>query len=280
MKIYEIIDEENKISVGNLLYYEKANSYVVELQEYLDKWSAPLLFAHYVEYKIYTMPRDVSYTWAKERVIPSGRQNISSILQNHKMTKYNEMRFLELSHGRCSQDSCYIKKIDEIPDYIKERMRKNLVEVTALDERRLLCFFADDTTKVVEVSSLLEREDFWELPKSNLLVDKDDIERIIRNRQLYESVEITPGGYALTFNDSIDISATVLYEEGENVSLGLHDIQQFVKQNLIDTSEACEILECSRQNIAYLTSGEKLSPLKENTKGNLYMNGDIVKNLW
>lgn len=45
MKIYEIYDEENDMSLGILMYYEKSKGYVIELQSYLDEWSAPLLFS-------------------------------------------------------------------------------------------------------------------------------------------------------------------------------------------------------------------------------------------
>ena len=52
MKIFQIIDEENALLAGILLYYEKAKTCIIELPEYLDEWTAPLLFASYVK-KIY-----------------------------------------------------------------------------------------------------------------------------------------------------------------------------------------------------------------------------------
>ena len=57
--------------------------------------------------KIYTIPRDISFLWVKERVIPSGRQNIKAILTQHHMETYDEIVILEISEGRCSQDSLY-----------------------------------------------------------------------------------------------------------------------------------------------------------------------------
>ena len=124
MKIFEIIDEENKLLAGILLYYEKEGTCIIELPEYLDEWTAPLLFASYVKKKIYTIPRDISFLWVKERVIPSGRQNIKSILAQHHMESYDEMKFLEISAGRCSQDSLYIRKIDDLPEFVKKKTRE------------------------------------------------------------------------------------------------------------------------------------------------------------
>ena len=49
MKIFEIIDAENAFLAGVLLYYEKEKNCIVELPEYLDEWTAPLLFISYVK---------------------------------------------------------------------------------------------------------------------------------------------------------------------------------------------------------------------------------------
>ena len=55
MKIYEILDEENRISIGVLLYYEKEKTFVIELKDDLDEWTAPLLLASYVKKKTYML---------------------------------------------------------------------------------------------------------------------------------------------------------------------------------------------------------------------------------
>lgn len=49
MKSFEIYDEVQNRSVGTLLYYEKGDSFVVEMDEGLDEWTAPLLFAGLVK---------------------------------------------------------------------------------------------------------------------------------------------------------------------------------------------------------------------------------------
>ena len=53
MKIFKIIDEENDLLSGVLLYYEKSRTAIIELPEYLDEWNAPLLFTGYIKKKIY-----------------------------------------------------------------------------------------------------------------------------------------------------------------------------------------------------------------------------------
>ena len=79
MKIFQIIDKETGAVPGTLLYAEKDKVFIVELAETLDEWSTPLLFSGFVKRGIYTVPRDISLAWVRERIIPSGRQNISDI---------------------------------------------------------------------------------------------------------------------------------------------------------------------------------------------------------
>lgn len=122
MKIFHIMDEENKLLVGVLFYEEKERTCHIELPEYLDEWTAPLLFTGYIKQKIYSIPQDLSLLWLEERVIPSGRQNLQNILEHHRMDGYDEMKFLEISEGRCSQDSLYIKETNEVPDFVKRRL--------------------------------------------------------------------------------------------------------------------------------------------------------------
>lgn len=265
MKIFEIIDEENNISVGVLQYYEKEKTCIIELQENLDEWTAPLLFTSYVNKHIYTMPRDISFMWVRERVIPSGRQNIKEILNNHGLKSYDELRFLEISEGRCSQDSLYIRQINDLPDYVIERKKRNLLDCVVLDNNALLCFFADDSTKKVDLYALKYFK---------------GVDKIIKNKSLYESGMVGTDGYFATFNDSIDIPVSILYEAGTEIPLSLHDLTTFVKKNVVDTSTACSILECSRQNIAYMKAQEQLNTVKEDVRGSLYLKGEVISKKW
>lgn len=262
MKIFQIIDEENNLLAGILLYYEKERTFIIELPEYLDEWTAPLLFTSYVKKNIYTIPRDISFLWVKERVIPSGRQNINDILAQHHMKSYDEMKFLEISEGRCSQDSLYIKRIDYLPDFVIKRQQKNMKECVMLEKHNMLCFFEDDTVRKINLNNVEASEDLY---------------KVIHNERLYQSGKIGTGGYFVTFNDSIDIPAGVLYRSGERIPLKLDDFKEFVQKNIIDTTESCNLLECSRQNLYYIVGQQKITPVKEDVRGSLYFKGDIVR---
>lgn len=265
MKIFEIIDAELELSMGVLLYYEKEKTCIIELQEYLDEWTAPLLFTSYVKQHIYTIPRDISRLWVQERVIPSGRQNIKAILAHHNLKEYDEMIFLEISDGKCSQDSLYIKKIESLPEYVLVRTEHNIEECVMSEKQRLLCFFVDGTVKKIDLADICEVE---------------GVDKIIKNDKLYQSGKVGTGGYFITFNDSIDLPSRILYERGERIPLCLGDFTAFVQNNVIDTTQSCNILQCSRQNVAYMVSHKQMSPIKEDVRGNLYLKGDVIRNQW
>lgn len=263
MKIYEIFDEEMDRSVGVLLYYEKQRVCIIELQEDLNEWTAPLLFTSYVKRKIYTIPRDISFLWVKERVIPSGRQNIGDILAHHHMQSYDEIRFLEISEGRCSQDSLCIRKIDRLPEYVSRRRETNVVDCVLLEDCRLLCFFANEEVKKIDLDRLK---------------NSGDVDKIINNERLYRSGQVGVDGYYVTFNDSIDLPAQTLYAMGEKIPLKTADFLAFIRENVVDTAQSCKMLGCSRQNLSYMVGQRQLKPIRENVRGNLYLKGDILQN--
>lgn len=261
MKIFELIDNEAHISIGCLLYYEKEKSFIIELQDNLTEWTAPLLFAEAVKHNKYTVYRELSLRWVKERIIPSGRQNISSILANAKLSAYNEIDLLERSKGKCSQDNIFLREMDSIPEFVAERMRHNLTEFVFCGGTHFLIFFSDGTVRKIDLNELAEIE---------------GIEKILSNKLVLQSGQIAAGGYCVTFNDSIDVPASLLYSAGIAIPLTLDDFLCFVQNNIVDSSECCSILECSRQNLAYLVSKNKLSPVKKDVKGNLYTKGNIL----
>jgi hypothetical protein len=265
MKIFEIIDAETDLLSGILLYYEKARDCIIELPEYLDEWTAPLLFTSFVKRGIYTIPREFSFMWVKERVIPSGRQNIKSILEQHHLKAYDEMKFLEISEGKCSQDSMYIKKIETLPDFVIKRQRKNIIECALLGDYTLLCFFADDEVRKIDLKKLQ---------------DVEDMDKVTKNERLYQTGQVGTGGYFVTFNNSIDVPAGVLHEAGEKISLSINDFKMFIQSNILDTTGSCNMLECSRQNISYLVAQGQLPPIREDVRGNLYLKGDVLRTRW
>lgn len=267
MKTYAIYDDEmhSKEAIGYLFYYEKANEYIIELKEGIDEWDAPLLFQGIVKKNIYTVPKDAAALWVKERVIPSGRQNIGEILKQAKMKEYNEMRLLALAKGICSQDSCCIEEIsdDDLPEDIQKRRSKNVSDCFVSEDKQIICLFKDNTVRKLDLNKLKE--------------NNADILRILKSDDLLYSVKVGVGGYSISFHDTIEIPVDTIREKGVLLSVTANDILGFARTNIADTTKVCEMLECSRQNLSYLAKTGKLTPFICGTKENLYTKGEVEK---
>jgi len=267
MKSYAIYDEqlERVEPIGYLFYYEKAQSFIIELSSDLDEWQAPLLFQGLVRRGIYTIPKDIALMWVRERIIPSGRQNIGEILRTHKLKEYSEIAMLTLSKGRSSQDACYVKEVreDDIPDSIKDRWLGNVIECFPTERGDIVCMFRDNTTRYIHLENLINK-----YPR---------IAHVMKHRELLESVQVGVGGYSISFNESIEIAASDLIEKGELLPLQANDFYGFVQKNVLDTTNACLLIECSRQNLAYLVKEKRVTPIIQGTKENLYTKGEISR---
>ncbi|WP_144508145.1 DNA-binding protein [Bacillus mycoides] len=55
------------------------------------------------------------------------------------------------------------------------------------------------------------------------------------------------------------------------------DLIRFIQDEIINTSEALEILGCSRQNLNVMVQKEKVKPIKEMPRDRLYFKEDILK---
>lgn len=224
-----------------------------------------MLFQKFVRENIYTIPRDVSAMWVKERIIPSGRQNIGAILKSAKMNEYNELILLGLSKGRCSQDGCYLEEIDygHIPEDIRQRSDRNVEECFCVANQMVVCMFRDQLVRKVSLP-MLERQ-------------FADVACVLKNQALMNSVKVGIGGYSITFNDSIEIPVSALRDEHVSMPLSAEDFRSFVRCNIADTTKVCDLLQCSRQNVSYLAGTGRLVPILSGTKENLYTLGNIER---
>ncbi len=203
--------------------------------------------------------------WVKERVIPSGRQNIGTILKNHRLIKYSEMALLALSRGRSAQDACYLKIVEEeeIPENIKQRRKKNVQECFVTRDNQLLCMFTDNMVRKVDLTKMTERY--------------KEVAYVLKNEEILRSVSIGVGGDTVSFGGVIEISASELRESGELLPLTTGDFYDFISTNIIDTTVACDKMKCSRQNLSYMVNEGKIKPVIRGTKENLYLKSEIER---
>lgn len=104
--------------------------------------------------------------------------------------------------------------------------------VTPLPNLQLSVQFANGSTRLYDVAPLTERiESFKPLETGNL----------------FEDVEVDPGGYGISWNDDIDLSCDELWEHGEAVQTEFDGLMSFA-----DASELWGLSESTlRKAVSY-----------------------------
>ena len=78
----------------------------------------------------------------------------------------------------------------------------------------------------------------------------------------------------------MSISDEELYASGRTIPLSSDDFREFVVHRVINSAEAAELLDCSRQNIKDLIRRNKLHPIKSTEKNTLFLKSEVMKRNW
>ena len=271
MKIFVIKSDDKTIreDLAYLFYYEKKKQFIIELPDDADYWETPMLLSAFVKRGEYTVDSKWSKIWVQQRIVPTDRQNLGQILKENKLKEYDEFELLVLGKGRCAQDDYYIEQITEeqIPASIKERANKRIEEVVPLDDFQLLVFFSNGKVKKCDVRKCFDKKEAL----STFMV---------RSPSMFDYARIKVGGYGVYWEENMFISDVELYEIGEEIPLTMDDFKNFVSHRVINTAEASELLNCSRQNIDDLIRRDKLHPVKSTEKNKLFIKNEVEKRKW
>lgn len=270
MKIFAIRDitDTDCKDLAYLLYYEISKQFYIELPSNADPWQAPFLLSSFAQKGEHTINSYWSKIWVQQRIVPSDRQNIGQIIRDNGINKYDEYDLLMLSAGRCEQDDYYLVPISEtdFPAEIIARSKKRVDDVIPLQNNCLLVFFRDNIVKKCNLT-----EFFNKTPRFAILA---------KQLEIFRNVKIQPGGYGVQWDENLSISNDLLYKIGKCVPLSADDFKSIASERIINTSEAAEILNCSRQYINELVKAEKLHPIKISDKNTLFMKSEILQRNW
>ena len=111
-------------------------------------------------------------------------------------------------------------------------------------------------------------------------MENGKIDSVLKNERVLNTVEVGVGGYSITFNDSIEVDKRILIEKGTEIKISAQDFYSFVNKNIVDTEEACEMLQCSKQNLTYLIKTGKIEPIRQESRENMFYKGNIEKIKW
>ncbi len=267
MKIFAVRDESAKIQkdLAWLLYYETEKRFYIELPEEAEEWETPLILSSFVKKGEKTVNSYWSRVWVQQRIVPPDRQNIGQILKDNGLKEYDEFELLLLSMGRCAQDDYCLFPIkeQELPAQIQGRFEKRIEDVISLGHNTLLVFFRNGMVRRCDLTDWLEKHDRFSI--------------LLKRNDLFDSVRIETGGHGVSWDENMGIPDYILYQCGDRVPLGMEDFRAFAAQRIINTSEAAQILGCSRQNINDLIKRGKLRPVKATPRSTLLLKSEVLK---
>jgi len=270
MKIFAIRDENDTTgkNLAWLLYYEMEKRFYIELPDDADPWETPMLLSSFLKRGERTVNAYWSKLWVQQRIVPPDRQNLGQILRDNGLNAYDEFELLILADGRCSQDDHYLVPIaeNELPIELAARFLKKIEDVVPLSEKQLLVFFRDGLIKKCNLRPILEKSATFA--------------RLIKSDDLFRTVSVQTGGFGVCWGENLNLADNVLYSCGEVIPLSSDDFRSFVEMRIINTAEASELLECSRQNIDDLIRRGKLHPVKSSPKNRLFLKSEITQRMW
>ena len=82
------------------------------------------------------------------------------------------------------------------------------------------------------------------------------LEELRRNRNLFESGYLDPGGYGVIWNDELDFDATGIYEDGEVVGFEEISINQQIGLLLAKTREEQNITQVELSKKSHIDQGD------------------------
>ncbi|MBR1685035.1 MAG: helix-turn-helix domain-containing protein [Clostridia bacterium] len=266
MRIFAIQDDSlpNRV-LGYLIYYELQRAFYIELPEDADMWETPLLLSSFIKQGLYSIGSNWSRMWVQQRIIPQDRQNIVQILKENGLKEYDAFQLLMLAKGRCAQDDCYLEEVNAsvLSAWLLKRWETKIEDVTPLHAARLLIFFRNGDTRIADIQTLTPSH--------------PECRPYIAQPSRFSSVEVQPDGYGVMWSDRAMILHHELYAHSMSIPLTLDDFRGFVQHRLASASEACQLLDCSRQNIDDLMRRGKLHPVRQDSKYKLFLRNEILQ---
>ena len=266
MKICVIKDESNNnLEIGYLFYYENSDVFIIELSDKIQDIDVPLFFYPFFRRGIYTLNPEWSLRWVRQRIVPSDRQNLGSILKKNGLKEYNEFKLLILADGRCAQDDCAVFPYNKnsLPEWVSERMNNKLELAVALDDYKLFLVYANQKTCFVDTKALIAK--------------KKELKILLAKPQIFKDAHLLPGGNGVIWSEGVFLMTEELRQTGITLPFSKNEFINILKSSILDTSDVCDELKCSRQYVSKLVQNNELTYLKESGNSRMYYRSEVDK---
>lgn len=261
MKLCRITDEGRHLLVGLLYYYEKSDTYILELAPNLSLSEAPIFFDGFLRRREFTVGPAESRRFVESRIVPRDRQNLRSILKNAGLKEYDAFRILLQADGRCPQDDCVIRPISKEPDWMAGRKKRWLLEADALADRRYYFSFQDGTEGIAALEPLVRND-------RTLAV-------ILQKYRGLSNAKLIGGGRAVDFGSGRILMSTAVYDHGLHEAACPGDREAILMRSLVDVPDLCAELSVSRQYINRRLQEEGIQPFRKCGGNNLYLRSQV-----
>ncbi|MBQ9328550.1 MAG: helix-turn-helix domain-containing protein [Solobacterium sp.] len=266
MKRFELINETSRTSdLAVLLYFEKSDTYIIEINHEADEDQLPLILSSFYRKQMFTVDPSWSKRFVESRIIPHDRQNLSSILNRYHLKEYDTCRLLELSKGRCAQDDCALLPERQSKPWLLERQNTNLNEAVLLRNGVLMIECANAQLRYISLDQLAH--------------STPHLQSLIQSGSL-QQVDVLPGGYGISFNETHHIMKDELFRNTIDYQPDAQDLKQYYEQSVLTTHDVCTILQCSRQYVNTLVKTNRLPVLKKQDNIQLFLHSDVRRLLW
>ena len=279
MRAYAIRDAsiDKSRDLAWLLYYEREDTFHIEISENVDEWNAPLILSSFVKRGVRALDPYWSRVWVEQRIVPRDRQNLGMILKENGLEEYDAHRLLVLADGRCAQDECFIVplKAASLPQELCCRLAETLSCIVPVPDRTLL-FYRDGLVESIS-DAVLQELPLWD-NKEFCTVDSDRgrLEKRLRlYRERLAGLTMQAGGHGITIADDGYIPVNALRSRATPLPVTATDFTAYLQQELIDTAEAARIMGCTRQNIQDLVRRGRMEPVMTLRNNFLFLRSEV-----
>ena len=281
MRAYAIRDAsiDKSRDLAWLLYYEREDTFHIEISENVDEWDAPLILSSFVKRGVRALDPYWSRVWVEQRIVPRDRQNLGMILKENGLKEYDVHRLLILADGRCAQDECFITPLrtGAFPQELSRRLAGTLSCIVPGPDRTLL-FFRDGLVESISDTALQELS-LWE--NGEFFAVDSDRNRLEKRLRLYRErlvgLTMQAGGHGITIADDGHIPSNVLRSCATPLPVTAADFKAYLQQELIDTAGAAELMGCTRQNIQDLVRRGRMRPVITLRNNFLFLRSELSR---
>lgn len=265
MRLFALRDSNDADSgvLAVLACYESAGEFYIDMPPGADPWGVPLVLSSFAARGKWEIGPEWAGRWVASRLVPRSRQNLGEVLRDSGLDRYDELRLLELTEGRSSQDDCYLEPLGpaDVPAWFAEREQGRVADAVPLAGFRLLVAFRSGQAVVCEGRGLEQFE--------------PGISPVLGDESTFARAVASAGGRGVRWGTVVRVGAEALRATGRPCGLAWGDLARIAPALLVDASGAAAELGCTRQNVNALVKRGVLSPVLSTGKATLFLRADI-----